>query len=142
QFSGSSIADVLWFSLESLGAGVSCTDGGKTLELRDSGRIERIDVSQRKALPGRFNVQNMAAAAAATFAIDGWKWTGWRAACEQVFNTFPGVEHRLEFVAEKNRVKYYNDSKATDAEATIAALETLPGPFVLILGGFDKKTSF
>ena len=37
-------------------------------------------------------------------------------------------------------MKYYNDSKATDAEATIAALDTLPGPFVLILGGFDKKT--
>src|SRR6202035_5139671 len=34
----------------------------------------------------------------------------------------------------------YNDSKATDAEATIAALDSLPGPFVLILGGFDKKT--
>ena len=65
---------------------------------------------------------------------------GGQAACEEVFNTFPGVEHRLEFVAEKDGVKYYNDSKATDAEATIAALDTLPGPFVLILGGFDKKT--
>ena len=64
----------------------------------------------------------------------------WREACEEVFNTFPGVEHRLEYVGEKGGVKYYNDSKATDAEATIAALDTLPGPFVLILGGFDKKT--
>ena len=95
-----------------------------------------LDVRRRK-VPGWFNLANMAAAATAT-KLPGW--SGWQAACEEVFNSFPGVEHRLEFVAEKGGVKYYNDSKATDAEATIAALDTLPGPFVLILGGFDKKT--
>jgi UDP-N-acetylmuramoylalanine--D-glutamate ligase len=104
---------------------------------------DRIDVDgstldvRRRKIPGWFNLANMAAAAATT-PLRGW--SGWQAACEEVFNTFPGVEHRLEFVAEKEGVKYYNDSKATDAEATIAALDTLPGPFVLILGGFDKKT--
>ncbi len=97
----------------------------------------RIDVRRRR-IPGWFNLANMAAAATATSALG--EWSGWQAACEEVFNTFPGVEHRLEFVVEKDGVKYYNDSKATDAEATIAALDTLPGPFVLILGGFDKKT--
>jgi UDP-N-acetylmuramoylalanine--D-glutamate ligase len=97
------------------------------------------DVRHRK-IPGSFNLANMAAAAVATSTYPVGFWTGWHAACEEVFNTFPGVEHRLEFVGEKKGVKYYNDSKATDAEATIAALETLPGPFVLILGGFDKKT--
>jgi len=92
---------------------------------------------RRRKIPGWFNLANMAAAAATASRTE---WSGWKAACEEVFNTFPGVEHRLEFVAEKGGVKYYNDSKATDAEATIAALDTLPGPFVLILGGFDKKT--
>jgi UDP-N-acetylmuramoylalanine--D-glutamate ligase len=96
-------------------------------------------VSRRK-LPGAFNLSNMAAAATATWLVDQGSWSDWTSTCTQVFNTFPGVEHRLEFVAEKGGVKYYNDSKATDAEATIAALDTLPGPFVLILGGFDKKT--
>jgi len=99
-----------------------------------------IDVSRRK-IPGWFNLQNMAAAAVAALAASGTRWS-WQAACEHVFNSFPGVEHRLEFVAVKRGVRYYNDSKATDAEATIAALETLAGPFVLILGGFDKKTPF
>jgi UDP-N-acetylmuramoylalanine--D-glutamate ligase len=99
---------------------------------------DRLDVSRRK-IPGTFNLANMAAAALLTGAPPLGRWD-WKAACEEVFNTFPGVEHRLEFVAEKGGVKYYNDSKATDAEATIAALDTLPGPFVLILGGFDKKT--
>ncbi len=100
-----------------------------------------IDVARRR-IPGGFNLQNMAAAAAATFAAAGGRWEEWRESCEEVFNSFPGVEHRLEFVAEKRGVKYVNDSKATDAEATVAALETLPGPFVLILGGFDKKIPF
>ncbi|HLY08549.1 MAG TPA: UDP-N-acetylmuramoyl-L-alanine--D-glutamate ligase [Planctomycetota bacterium] len=103
--------------------------------------IGRVDVSGRK-IPGWFNLANMAAAATATCpsSVPGWDWNAWQGACQDALNAFPGVEHRLEFVVEKNGVKYYNDSKATDAEATIAALETLPGPFVLILGGFDKKT--
>jgi UDP-N-acetylmuramoylalanine--D-glutamate ligase len=100
-----------------------------------------IDVSRRK-VPGAFNLQNMAAAAAATFAAAGGRWEEWREACEDVFTSFAGVEHRLEYLGERGGVRYYNDSKATDAEATIAALDTLPGPFVLILGGFDKKVPF
>src|SRR6185295_20015632 len=55
---------------------------------------------------------------------------------------FPGVEHRLEFVGEFAKVKYYNDSIATNPESTLAALDTLPGPFVLIAGGYDKKLPF
>lgn len=101
---------------------------------------EKIDVSRRK-IPGDFNLENMAAAALVARAAAG-PWPGWKDACEKVFNSFPGVEHRLEFVAEKRGVKYYNDSKATDPEATVAALSTLAGPFVLILGGFDKKTPY
>jgi UDP-N-acetylmuramoylalanine--D-glutamate ligase len=114
---------------------------GETITFFTTGARFTIDASRRR-IPGAYNLDNMAAAAAATFVAGGSRWEGWREAAEEVFNTFPGVEHRLEFVAEKNGVKYYNDSKATDAEATIAALETLPGPFVLILGGFDKKTPF
>jgi UDP-N-acetylmuramoylalanine--D-glutamate ligase len=111
------------------------------IELSVPGGVGRIDVSRRK-IPGWFNLANMAAAATATCpaTLGGWTWPAWESACGALFSSFPGVEHRLELVAEKGGVKYYNDSKATDAEATIAALETLAGPFVLILGGFDKKT--
>jgi UDP-N-acetylmuramoylalanine--D-glutamate ligase len=113
----------------------------KTLLFRKETLVEEgIDVSRRK-IPGDFNLENMAAAALVARAAAG-PWPGWKDACERVFNAFPGVEHRLEFVAEKAGIKYYNDSKATDPEATVAALATLPGPFVLILGGFDKKTPF
>jgi UDP-N-acetylmuramoylalanine--D-glutamate ligase len=111
------------------------------IELAVPDAVGRIDVSRRK-IPGWFNLANMAAAATAACpsSLGGWTWREWENACAEVFNAFPGVEHRLEFVTEKGGVRFYNDSKATDAEATIAALETLPGPFVLILGGFDKKT--
>jgi UDP-N-acetylmuramoylalanine--D-glutamate ligase len=120
---------------------VGCWCHEDHLDVSIGAEAVRIDASRRR-LPGWFNLANMGAAALATNGanVGGWEDDEWKRACEEVFNTFPGVEHRLEFVAEKNGVKYYNDSKATDAEATIAALDTLPGPFVLILGGFDKKT--
>ena len=135
-FADASLAGNFFFSLkEKPPAGVWAHE-----ERIETGGHDRIDVSRRK-IPGAFNLANMAAAALITSPAALEKWA-WKAACEEVFNTFPGVEHRLEFVTEKNGVKYYNDSKATDAEATIAALDTLPGPFVLILGGFDKKTTW
>jgi UDP-N-acetylmuramoylalanine--D-glutamate ligase len=51
---------------------------------------------------------------------------------------FKGVEHRLEFVAEINGVKFYNDSKATNVDATIKCLEAFPRGVIVILGGKDK----
>ncbi|MBK6796574.1 MAG: UDP-N-acetylmuramoyl-L-alanine--D-glutamate ligase [Acidobacteria bacterium] len=55
---------------------------------------------------------------------------------------FKGVEHRLEFVAEKNGVKFYNDSKATNVDAAIKSLEAFPGGLIVILGGKDKGSDF
>jgi UDP-N-acetylmuramoylalanine--D-glutamate ligase len=115
---------------------------GEVIRARVGGRELRIDATGRR-LPGWFNLQNMIAAAAAT-----WEYAGhrdpdaWRDAAESAFREFPGVEHRLEFVAEKGGVKYYNDSIATNPESTLAALDALPGPFVLIAGGYDKKLPF
>lgn len=56
--------------------------------------------------------------------------------------TFPGVEHRLEFVRELSGVAYYNDSKATSVDATLKALAALDGPVWLILGGKDKGSDY
>ena len=55
---------------------------------------------------------------------------------------FTAVEHRIEFVAEKNGVKYYNDSKGTNPDAAIKAVCAMPSPTVLIGGGYDKKSSY
>ena len=56
--------------------------------------------------------------------------------------SFPGVEHRLEFVAEISGVDFYNDSKATNVDATLKAVESFPGPLIVILGGKDKGSPY
>ena len=95
------------------------------------------DVAGRR-LPGGCNLSNMAAATSAT--ADSFP--GWRDATERVLVSFEGVEHRLEYVTEIDGVAYYDDSIATTPERTLAALETLTGPLVILLGGYDKKLSF
>lgn len=57
-----------------------------------------------------------------------------------VLRVFKGLEHRVEFVAEKNGIKFYNDSKATNTDATIKAIEGFAQGPVLIAGGHDKQT--
>lgn len=52
--------------------------------------------------------------------------------------TFKGVEHRIEFVREINGIKFYNDSKATNTDASIIALKAFKKPVTLLMGGFDK----
>tara|TARA_B100002003_G_C14132303_1_gene544542 strand:+ start:993 stop:2378 length:1386 start_codon:yes stop_codon:yes gene_type:complete len=96
-----------------------------------------IDTSGRR-IPGLFNLQNMAAATALSLAMVGGG-DRWRKGVEEVCQTFPGVPHRLEFVREKEGVRYYNDSIATSPESTMVALETLPGPIILLVGGYDKN---
>jgi len=55
---------------------------------------------------------------------------------------FKAVEHRLEYVATVRGVEYYNDSKATNVDATIKALESFPGRIHLVLGGKDKGSDY
>jgi UDP-N-acetylmuramoylalanine--D-glutamate ligase len=61
---------------------------------------------------------------------------------KESLNTFPGVEHRLEFVKEINGVKYINDSKATNVDAVWYALRSFKNPIYLILGGKDKGNDY
>ncbi|HTT22217.1 MAG TPA: UDP-N-acetylmuramoyl-L-alanine--D-glutamate ligase [Candidatus Sulfotelmatobacter sp.] len=60
----------------------------------------------------------------------------------QAVHDFKAVEHRLEFVATINSVDYYNDSKATNVDATIKALESFPANIHLVLGGKDKGSDY
>ena len=55
---------------------------------------------------------------------------------------FRAVEHRIEYVATKNGVKYYNDSKGTNTDAAIKAIDAMPSTTVLIGGGYDKDADF
>ena len=55
---------------------------------------------------------------------------------------FKGVEHRIEFVRKLDGVAYYNDSKATNVDATLKAIEAFPEPLWIILGGKDKGSDY
>ena len=57
-----------------------------------------------------------------------------------VLKSFRGVEHRIEYVRTLDGVPYYNDSKATNTDSAIKALETFPGHIILLAGGDDKLT--
>jgi UDP-N-acetylmuramoylalanine--D-glutamate ligase len=86
---------------------------------------------------GVHNVENAMAAILAT------RLAG---ACDRAIagalRTFPGVEHRLEFVREHKGVRYYNDSKATNVDATEKAIDAFPGDLWIILGGKDKNSDY
>ena len=60
----------------------------------------------------------------------------------EVLLAFKGVEHRIEYVATKNDIEFYNDSKATNTDSAIKGLEAMHRPVVLIGGGYDKGSSF
>ena len=113
---------------------------GECIEWNLLGSRGMLDVAGRR-LPGDFNLENMAAATAAS-RLAAPEWEEWEKAAAEALVSFPGVEHRLEFAGESGGVKFYNDSIATNPESTLAALDTLPGPFVLIAGGYDKKLPF
>ncbi len=88
-------------------------------------------------IPGMHNAENVMAAAAAA-KIAGVAKRDIVAAVK----TFQAVEHRLEFVAERNGVRFYNDSKATSVDATMKALESFPGGLWVILCGKDKGSDY
>ncbi len=86
-------------------------------------------------IKGGHNVENALAAAAVAFLAGAQP-----RAMEQVLRSFRGVEHRIEPVETIQGVEYYNDSKATNTDSAIKALETFPDHIVLLAGGDDKMT--
>ncbi|HWR50407.1 MAG TPA: UDP-N-acetylmuramoyl-L-alanine--D-glutamate ligase [Bryobacteraceae bacterium] len=88
-------------------------------------------------LRGRHNVENVCAAAAAA-RLAGVPLEKIAAAVR----SFPGVEHRIEFVRTVRGVAWYNDSKATNVDAALKAVEAFDGPLWIILGGKDKGAPY
>ncbi len=88
-------------------------------------------------IPGPHNLENALAAAciATAMGIDA-------ATIAKTFRTFQGVEHRIEFTRELNGVRYINDSKGTNVDSTIKAIQTMDRPTAIILGGYDKHCDF
>jgi UDP-N-acetylmuramoylalanine--D-glutamate ligase len=88
-------------------------------------------------LRGEHNVENVLAACAAAYLAGATP-----AAIAKGVKGFRGVEHRLEYVGEIGGAQFYNDSKATNVDAALKAIEAFPGPLILILGGRDKGSPY
>ena len=84
-------------------------------------------------LPGKHNLQNVMIAVSVAKVLGISNET-----IQEVVEGFTGVEHRIEFVRELDGVRYYNDSKGTNTDATVTALKAFDKGVILLLGGFEK----
>jgi UDP-N-acetylmuramoylalanine--D-glutamate ligase len=129
-------AQVFWFSRQKEVQQGSWVSNGNILFRDSTGQREIMQVSEIP-LKGAHNLENVLAAVCA----------GVLMGCEpakirDAVSKFKAVEHRLEFVVTLRGVDYYNDSKATNVDATIKALESFPANIHLILGGKDKGSDY
>jgi len=129
-------AQVFWFSRQKEVEQGAWVRGGAIVFRDGNGQREVLQVSEIP-LKGAHNLENVLAAACAG-ALMGCAPEKIR----QAVHDFKAVEHRLEFVATIRGVDYYNDSKATNVDATIKALESFPANIHLILGGKDKGSDY
>ncbi|MFR3729474.1 UDP-N-acetylmuramoyl-L-alanine--D-glutamate ligase [Lacrimispora sp.] len=113
-----------------------CMDGDMIIFNHLGKRQEIVSVKDLKLL-GRHNHENVMAAVAISSEMGVPMDIIKKVICE-----FKAVEHRIEFVAEKAGVKYYNDSKGTNPDAAIQAIKAMPGPTILIAGGYDKNSEY
>ncbi|WEV54079.1 UDP-N-acetylmuramoyl-L-alanine--D-glutamate ligase [Leuconostocaceae bacterium ESL0723] len=127
DFAEKTQAQVLEFSRTRPGYFADCKDGQLVVDREPVTALKDIK------LVGPHNLENILAAVAAA------KLAGASlAAMAQVLKTFGGVKHRLEYLFTDHGVAFYNDSKATDIEATQTALDSFDQPTIWLAGGLDR----
>ena len=129
-------AHVVWFSSARKLSEGFYQDGEEIVQAKD-GEITRVMNIHDMNLVGTCNVENVMAAIAITQAMGVPMET-----ILSVVRQFKAVEHRIEFVATKRGVDYYNDSKGTNPDAAIQGIKAMDRPTVLIGGGYDKESEY
>jgi UDP-N-acetylmuramoylalanine--D-glutamate ligase len=131
-------AQVYWFSRAKIvRRGAFVLNGNIVFRASEQSGAEPIVPLTDVLLRGSHNVENVLAAVCAG------RLAGVEASViAEAVRSFRGVEHRLEFVATVGGVDYYNDSKATNVDATSKAIASFPGNIHLILGGKDKNSDY
>ena len=127
---------VFWFSRQKRVA-TGCFLRGDEIVFRRDGTETVLLERKIIGLRGNHNIENVLAAAAAA-RLAGVE----PAAIEEGVRTFAGVEHRIEYVATISGVEYFNDSKATNVDAALKALDAFSGRLLVILGGKDKGSDY
>ena len=131
-------AQVYWFSLEHPVDQGAWVEGGSVLyRAAENAALEVVMPISGIPLKGEHNIENVLAAVCASrlagASVD---------AIRKGIEGFKAVEHRLEYVATLNGVEIYNDSKATNVDATAKAIAAFPSGIHLILGGKDKNSDY
>lgn len=126
---------IFFSSVRKLDQGVYLEDDMIVLKQGDQ-EIEFVKTGEMNII-GQHNYENAMAAAAIAWAmgIDV-------EIIRRTLREFKAVEHRIEYVAEKQGVVYYNDSKGTNPDAAIKAVQAMNRPTVLIAGGYDKESEY
>jgi UDP-N-acetylmuramoylalanine--D-glutamate ligase len=127
---------IFWFSRRKRVAQGAFLQGNQIM-IRNGGAELAVGRRDEISLRGEHNLENVLAACAAAH-LAGAAPADIAAGIE----TFRGVEHRLELVATVGGVEFYNDSKATNVDAALKAIEAFPGPLIVILGGKDKGSPY
>lgn len=129
-------AKKIFFSSERiLDEGIYLKDG--KMMFKYDGSDEFIINAEDIFIPGKHNLENAMAATGASLAL-GIK----SEIIAHVLKEFKGVEHRLEYCGEYDGVKFFNDSKGTNPDASIKAVQGIEKPIILIAGGYDKKSPY
>lgn len=130
-------SQIFRFSYDHLEGNRAVFVDGESIFLNDGIDVTKLaDISQIK-IPGRHNLSNIMAAAAACSAFG--------IGVSEIRKALPnlkGVPHRLEFVREFSGIRFYNDTAATIPDATISAINSFESPMILIAGGTDKGLDF
>ncbi len=129
-------ARVVWFSSQRKLTDGYYLEGEEIFRAKDGAGERLMDIHDMK-LVGICNVENVMAAMAVTSACG--------VPMEEILSVireFPPVEHRIEFVATKRGVDYYNDSKGTNPDAAIQGIRAMDRSTVLIGGGYDKQSEY
>ncbi len=113
-----------------------CLEGDMIVYAHGGRKEDVVNVRDLKLL-GKHNYENVMAAVAIAVRM-GVPMDSIR----MVVKEFKAVEHRIEFVLERAGVRYFNDSKGTNPDAAIQAIRAMPGPTVLIAGGYDKNSEY
>ncbi|MBQ4283195.1 MAG: UDP-N-acetylmuramoyl-L-alanine--D-glutamate ligase [Lachnospira sp.] len=135
-FGGECSASVVWFSRKIKPEVGAYLDGDMIKYTDGVSDVDVINVHDMNLI-GAHNYENVCAAVAITKAAG----VPLDIITEQI-RIFKAVEHRIEYVATKNGVMYYNDSKGTNPEAAVKAIEAMSRPTILIGGGYDKGSEF
>lgn len=130
-------AKVIPFSrIEELELGAFVKDGTLVIK-NENGDVIELCKTDELQIPGSHNVENALAAAAISYfsGID-------RDSIVSVLKSFMGVEHRIEYVATVDGIRFINDSKGTNPDSSIKAIEAMKEGTILIAGGYDKGSEF